>query len=89
MIAYLKPLPKVKGKLLSSFEQSFIIKAAKLWNFLPPKLTEISDFSCFKAKLVKYLEFIPDEPPVLGYHHNNRNSIREYKPVLYETVFGS
>ena len=39
--AVLKPLPRVKGKLLSSYEDSFIIKSAKLYNKLPSKLTNI------------------------------------------------
>ena len=75
--AVLKPMPKVKGKLSSIFEESFIIKAAKLWNALPSKLTDISDFSCFKIQLNTYLNQIPDQPPVHGYPHQTKNSIKD------------
>ena len=83
--AVLKPMPKVKGRLLTSYEQSFIIKSAKLWNTLPSSLTEISDFSLFKIKLNNYVNLIPDKPPVHGYPHMTNNSIKDYKPPNYET----
>ena len=84
--AILKPLPRVKGKLLSTFENSFIIKCAKLWNKLPPQLTEILVFPLFEKRLDKYLSFIPDNPPVHGYPHTNNNSILNYKSISYEKV---
>ena len=87
--AVIKPMAKLRGRVQSSFEQSFIIKSAKIWNKLPPKLTEISLLNSFKTKLDKYLSFIPDEPPVNGYFHKTKNSILDYKVVKYEAVFRS
>ena len=85
--AILKPLPRVKGKLLSSYEESFLIKSAKLWNKLPSRLTEISSFAVFQLKLQNYLSFYPDLPPVQGYYHETKNSICDYRTVSYEAVF--
>ena len=85
--AVLKPLPRVSGKLLSSYEDSFLIKSAKLYNKLPSKLSDISSFSVFNSKLNKYLSFYPDLPPVQGYYHETKNSIRDYRTVSYESVF--
>ena len=73
--AVLKPLPRKIGKIQSSFENSFIIKGAKLWNKLPSTLTTISNFHSFKTRLEKFLKLFPDEPPVHGYYHKNKNSI--------------
>ena len=53
--AILQPMPKVTGSLRTKFEKSFIIKAAKLWNTLPPKLTQVTDLIHFKAGLDKFL----------------------------------
>ena len=85
-IAVLKPLPRVKGKLLTIFENSFLIKSAKLWNKLPQQLTKIPNLHLFEKQLDKYLCLIPDTPPVHGYPHNSRNSILDYSPVSYDKV---
>ena len=73
----LKPLPKVKGRLLSQYEESFIVKSCKLWNVLPPSLTHITSLSCFKLKLKEFMYKVPDEPPIPGYYHQNNNSLTE------------
>ena len=75
----LKPMPKIRGKILSTYENSFVIKAGKLWNKLPATLTEIPELNLFRSKLDKYLSLIPDHPPVKGYYHCNKNSLLEYK----------
>ena len=62
--AILKPLPKIKGTLLSSFEESFGVRAAKLWNSLPSIVTDVSFLNAFVLVLDRYLNLIPDEPPV-------------------------
>ena len=85
--AVVKPLPRSRGKLLSSYENSFAIRAAKLFNKLPSKLIEVSSLPLFKFRLEKYLSFYPDEPPVHGYYHNVKNSITEYRTVKYDSVF--
>ena len=73
--AIIKPLPKVRGRILTLYDQSFMIKAAKLWNVLPPKLTNISSLHLFKSSLNSFLLTIPDQPPLPGYPHLNGNSL--------------
>ena len=85
--AVIKPMVKTKGRVQSCYENSFIIKSAKIWNRLPAKLRDISIFNDFKAKLEKFLTFFPDEPPVHNYFHKTTNSILDYKTVKYESVF--
>lgn len=85
--AVVKPMVKTKGKFQTSYENSFIIKSAKIWNKLPVKLRDIKSYNLFKIKLEKYLSFFPDEPPVHGYYHKTNNSILEYQTIKYESVF--
>ena len=73
-------MPRVQGTILSNYENSFIIKAAKLWNKLPQNLTEIDVFTVFKKKLEDYLKLFPDQPPVKGYYHTTKNSLLNYNP---------
>ena len=87
MKATLKPLPRVRGKLLSTYENSFIIRSAKLWNKLPPQLTEIITFPLFEKRLERYFALIPDNPPVHGYPHITNNSILDYNTIKYAGQF--
>ena len=84
--AILKPLPRRAGKMQTSFEGSFLIKGAKLWNRLPSTLTEINKLSSFVARLENFLKLFPDEPPVHGYYHRNKNSLLDYN-IVTECVF--
>ena len=59
-LAVIKPLPKIRGKILTLYDESFIIKSAKLWNILPAELTNISSLELFKKGLDKFLLKIPD-----------------------------
>ena len=79
--AILQPMPKCRGKTLTVYENSFVVKAAKLWNKLPNKLTKIASLSLFKSKLDQYLSLLPDLPPVSGYYHTTDNSILSYRPA--------
>ena len=80
--AVLKPLPKIRGSTSTRYEESFIIKSAKLWNVLPPDITRLSSISLFKFSLDKFLQGVPDEPPLPGYFHRNDNSLVNQIPVL-------
>ena len=73
--AVLKPLPKIRGRVLSLHEESFIVNAPKLWNVLPAKLTKIDTLSSFSSELNKFLAKIPDKPPLPGYPYSNNNSL--------------
>ena len=80
--AILKPMPKIKGKLLSVYENSFIIRSAKLWNLLPAKLTREANKHAFCNNLNKWLAEIPDRPPISGYYHVNRNSLLDHDYIF-------
>ena len=73
--ATIKPLPRIRGRILTSFEQSFTIKAAKLWNVLPAKLTNVTSLDLFRRELDKCLKEVPDKPPLPGYPHISDNSL--------------
>ena len=77
MLAILKPMPRIRGKLLTIYEQSFLVNSCKLWNILPSELTHITSLNIFKNKLDKFLKDIPDEPPLPGYPSVNSNSLTE------------
>ena len=77
MKAVLRPLPRVTGKLLTTYENSFIINAAKIWNCLPAHLTHVLTLSCFTSELEKFLKTIPDKPPLPGYPYTNNNSLTQ------------
>ena len=79
--AIVKPMPKVKGKLLSMFESSFQVRAAKLWNKIPNEITCSNDITTFKKQLHDYLILYPDRPPISGYYHVNNNSLLEYQTI--------
>ena len=76
--AVLKPMPKIKGKLLNIYENSFIIRSAKLWNLLPAEISTEKNKGAFHSKLKKWLAEIPDRPPIYGYYHVNKNSLLDY-----------
>ena len=77
MKANLKPLPKVRGKLLTTYEESFLIRACKLWNALPPHLTHITTLDSFKVHFNDFAQTVPDKPPLPGYPYINSNSLIE------------
>ena len=78
--AIVKPLPKLRGKILTLYDASFVVKSAKLWNVLPPPLTKITLLNCFKVNLDKFLKSLPDKPPISGYSHMSDNSLTSIRP---------
>ena len=74
--AIIKPLPKkVKGKVLTTYDQRFAVRGAKLWNSLHADLTHISSFLVFKTALFNYIKTVPDRPPLPGYPYQSSNSL--------------
>ena len=71
----IKPLPKLRGKILTLYDESFTIKSAKLWNILPPELTTITNLNKFTTCLDEFLVKTPDKPPIPGYPYLNNNSL--------------
>ena len=73
--AVVKPLPKIRGKILTIYDESFVIKAAKLWNVLPNQLTLITSLDLFRESLDRFLSTVPDKPPLPGYPYKCNNSL--------------
>jgi hypothetical protein len=67
---------------LAKFDESFEVKAAKLWNVLPSRLSHISSLNLFKTELDNFLTKIPDEPPLPGYPYKCNNSIINHISAL-------
>ena len=73
----LPPIPKeAKAKHLTKYDSSFTVRACKLWNSLPADITTIQSMEKFKSSLGKYLDTIPDHPPMHEAH--TKNSILDY-----------
>ena len=69
-------LPNSKHQTL--YDNSFTVKGPRLWNLLPNHLTTKTNINTFKIGLGKFLDNIPDKPPVTGYTYRNDNSILSY-----------
>ena len=83
VVAKIPPLPKnCKQKHLTLYESSFSVLGPRLWNTLPAEITTIDDLDAFKRALYKrFLQKMPDKPPVKGsqYARVNTNSITDWK----------
>ena len=73
--AILRPLPRCSARVQTLFENSFPVCGAKLWNLIPKQCTKLDTFHAFKASLDRFLELIPDRPPMDDYHAPNNNSL--------------
>ena len=68
----------VPTRVVSLYEQSFAVKAPKLWNCLPKHVKGASTLAAFKGSLGDFLNQIPDMPPSTGYTGVNHNSILDW-----------
>ena len=59
----------------SDYDSTFRVRAAQLFNLLPPELRSLTTLGSFKAGLGRFLEQYPDTPPVPGYTPQNDNSL--------------
>ena len=59
----------------SDDDSTFRVRAAQLFNLLPPELRSLTTRGSFKAGLGRFLEQYPDTPPVPGYTPQNDNSL--------------
>ena len=73
--AIIKPLSKIKGRISTVYDEGFSILSARLWNILPSEITKMNSLNLFKSKLDKFLNLIPDEPPLPGYPFRCNNSL--------------
>ena len=71
-------ITKAPKAAVTLHDNSFPVKGGKLWNMLPKSLNQCKELDTFKCLLGKYLDNIPDQPPVRGYSTTNRNSIIDW-----------
>ena len=74
---------KTQASVRTDYENSFKIKAARLWNLLPQGVNSITTLDAFKAALGSYLKKIPEytpSPSTPGYTaaNSNRNSLLDW-----------
>ena len=62
----------------TALDNSFSIRAARLWNIIPAGLTRITKLEDFKTKLGEFLCKFPDQPPTAGYSASNNNSLLDW-----------
>ena len=60
------------------YDSSFAVHGAKLWNLLPSHVNTTVELGDFKTSLGKFLDKIPDKPPVRGYTTINKNSLTDW-----------
>ena len=63
------------GAAQTKYDNSFAVMGPKLWNCLPAQINQITEFQVFKTQLSRFLDAIPDQPPVTGYSRRSTNSI--------------
>ena len=60
------------------YENSFGVKAARLWNLLPRHINEQETLDGLKMALGVFLKEFPDTPPTTGYTTVNSNSLLDW-----------
>ncbi|KAL5250292.1 hypothetical protein ACHWQZ_G016138 [Mnemiopsis leidyi] len=65
----------------TAYDNSFGIKAARLWNLLPKSVNSHTTLEPFKVALGGFIDQFPDRPPVPGYTPPNSNSLLDWCAV--------
>ena len=66
------------AKAKTCYDNSFHVKAARLWNILPSHTKNFESLEAFKTSIANFLKRIPDRPPVTGYSTANHNSLLDW-----------
>ena len=69
---------KAQSSISSAYDDSFGVKAARLWNLLPKDVNSLTSLESFKIALGNFLLKFPDKPPVKGYTPPNSNSLLDW-----------
>ena len=72
---------KAQTSVSTAYDNSFGVKAVRLWNILPKDVNTQSSLEPFKVALGKFMQNFPDKPPVLGYTPPNSNSLLDWNAV--------
>ncbi|KAL5260256.1 hypothetical protein ACHWQZ_G010398 [Mnemiopsis leidyi] len=63
----------------SDYDSTFRVRAAQLFNILPPELRATTSLDGFKAGLGRFMEQCPDTPLIPGYTPSNDNSLLSWR----------
>ena len=66
---------KAQKSVASKYDNSFGVRAAKLWNLIPKDVKDTTSLEVFKVALGNFANQFPDTPPVKGYSTMNDNSL--------------
>ena len=69
---------KAQRSVSTLYDNSFSVKAARLWNILPKDVNQQETLDGFKEALGSFICKFPDTPPVPGYTAVNRNSLLDW-----------
>ena len=73
------PLAKQASAMAKScYDNSFAVRAGKLWNLLPKEVKMMSELESFKVSLGAFMDKVPDTPPTPGYTAVNSNSMIDW-----------
>ena len=67
---------KATQRARTLYENSFAVIGPRLWNTIPHNITTKTNKDSFKVALSKYMDQIPDEPPIDGF--TRYNSLLDY-----------
>jgi ribonuclease P/MRP protein subunit RPP40 len=70
--------PKAQMSYSTHYENSFGVKAARLWNLLPRHVNGQKTLDGLKESLGAFLKEFPDTPPITGYTTVNSNSLLDW-----------
>jgi hypothetical protein len=74
-----RPKLNLKNKRISTLRDNFFTSVGPaLFNAIPSSIISSKSLNIFKVKLKKFLQFIPDTPPLPSYVSQNKNSILEW-----------
>ena len=78
-------IPAINNKsqmsVRADYDKTFRVRAAQLFNLLPPSILigDITSLDSFKVELGRFVEQYPDTPPVAGYTPINDNSLLSWR----------
>ena len=79
IVANVPPLPRsIPARAVTLYENSFAVRAPKLWNCLPKPVKAAKTLDAFKSTLGSFTDQIPDLPPTNGCIGVNNNSILDW-----------
>ena len=69
---------KAQKSLSTAYDNSFGVKAARLWNILPKETNSQTTLDTFKVALGAFIQRFPDRPPAPGCTPPNSNSLLDW-----------